>query len=99
MRTDPAQHLCAVGRGFDVLLWNEAREATELSRGNVVAEMDGLLWTPPVSCGLLAGTLRGELLESGVIRQRILTLDDLSRAERLWFINSLRGWVPIALAD
>ena len=82
---------------FDVILWNEAGEATELTRGNLVAEIGGTRWTPPIECGLLAGTLRAELLERGEIRERILTLDDVARADRLWFLNSLRGWVPIVL--
>jgi para-aminobenzoate synthetase/4-amino-4-deoxychorismate lyase len=89
--------LAAAGTVFDVLLWNEAYEATELSRGNLVAEIDGARWTPSLQCGLLGGTLRAELLESGTIRERVLTLDEVTAAERLWFINSLRGWVPITL--
>ena len=84
---------------FDVLLWNESRQATELTRGNLVAEFGGTRWTPPVECGLLPGTLRAELLERGELHERILSLDDVVGANRLWFINSLRGWVPIVLAD
>jgi para-aminobenzoate synthetase/4-amino-4-deoxychorismate lyase len=51
-----------------------------------------------VDCGLLAGTLRGELLELGEIEERVITLADAQRASRLWFVNALRGWVPITLA-
>jgi para-aminobenzoate synthetase/4-amino-4-deoxychorismate lyase len=82
---------------FDVLLWNEDGEATELTRGNLVAELDGCKWTPPVECGLLGGTLRAELLEAGEIAERAITVEELARAERLWFVNALRGWVPIAV--
>jgi para-aminobenzoate synthetase/4-amino-4-deoxychorismate lyase len=92
---------CATGAGaekpFDVLLWNEAREATELTRGNLVAEIDGMRWTPPIECGLLAGTLRAELLKGGELCERVVTVDEAMRADRLWFVNSLRGWVPIVL--
>ncbi|MEO8562397.1 MAG: aminodeoxychorismate synthase component I [bacterium] len=91
--------LSAAGAAFDVLLWNESGEATELSRGNLVAAIAGERFTPPVSCGLLGGTLRAELLESRAIAERVLTLEALRGAERLWFINSLRGWVPITLGD
>ena len=83
---------------FDVVLWNAERAVTELTRGNVVVELDGRRLTPPVDCGLLAGTLRGELLELGDIEEHVVTVDDLQRADRLWFVNALRGWVPIALA-
>jgi para-aminobenzoate synthetase / 4-amino-4-deoxychorismate lyase len=82
---------------FDVLLWNEAREVTEFTIGNVIAEIDGERYTPPRTCGLLGGTLRAELLEQGAIRERIITLDDLASATRLWLINSVRGAVDVRL--
>jgi para-aminobenzoate synthetase/4-amino-4-deoxychorismate lyase len=80
---------------FDVLLWNEEGELTEFSRGNIVLELDGIRWTPPQDCGLLAGVFRGELLQSGQIRERVLRAADLRAAERVWLINSLREWVPV----
>ena len=82
---------------FDVVLWNSAGFATELTRGNLVAELNGARVTPPIDCGLLGGTLRAELLELGEIREALLSLDELRRSKRLWFVNSLRGWVPIRL--
>ena len=38
----------------DVILWNERGEVTESTIANVVVEMDGVQYTPPVECGLLA---------------------------------------------
>ena len=90
--------LAAAPEVWDVVLWNAEREVTELTRGNLVVEVEGRRVTPPIDCGLLAGTLRGELLELGEIEERVVTVDELQRAERLWFINALRGWVPITLA-
>jgi para-aminobenzoate synthetase / 4-amino-4-deoxychorismate lyase len=83
---------------FDVLLWNEAREVTEFTIGNVIVEIAGERYTPPRTCGLLGGTLRAELLEQGAIRERIITLDDLPSATRLWLINSVRGAIEVRLA-
>lgn len=80
---------------FDVLLHNERGELTEFTRGNLVVELDDGRWTPPRDAGLLAGTLRSELLERGEIAERTLRHADLERARRVWFINSLRGWVPV----
>jgi para-aminobenzoate synthetase/4-amino-4-deoxychorismate lyase len=77
----------------DVLLWNRRGEVTESTIANVVAEIDGLLYTPPVRCGLLAGTFRAEQLEAGAIYERVLTKHDIVAASRLWLINSVRGWV------
>ncbi|HYH85791.1 MAG TPA: aminodeoxychorismate synthase component I [Pyrinomonadaceae bacterium] len=84
---------------FDVLLWNEDGEVTEFTTGNVVAELDGELLTPPRECGLLAGTLRAELLESGAIKERVITRSQLSQCSRLWLINGVRGWAPVFLRD
>ena len=89
------QHRAAHPDAFDVLLWNERGELTEFTRGNLVAELDGMLWTPSRPSGLLAGVFRGELLDNGTIHERVLTVEDLPRCSTLWFINSLREWVPV----
>jgi para-aminobenzoate synthetase/4-amino-4-deoxychorismate lyase len=81
----------------DVLLWNDERELTESTIANIVVEIDGVRYTPPVACGLLAGTLRGELLDSGAIRERVISRGEVVRAERIWLINSLRGWIEAIL--
>jgi para-aminobenzoate synthetase/4-amino-4-deoxychorismate lyase len=81
----------------DVLLWNSGGEVTEATIGNVVAEIDGVRYTPPVSCGLLSGTFRAEQLEAGTIRERVLTKADVAAATRLWLINSVREWIDAEL--
>lgn len=81
----------------DVLLWNEAGHVTESTIANLVVELDGTRWTPPQADGLLAGVLRAHLLASGEIHERSLTQDDVRRADRIWLINSLRGWMRAAL--
>jgi para-aminobenzoate synthetase/4-amino-4-deoxychorismate lyase len=85
------------GDAFDVLLWNEEGELTEFTIGNLVAELDGERWTPPRESGLLAGVMRAELLERGEIRERVLRVEDLPRATRLWLVNAVRGSVPVRL--
>jgi para-aminobenzoate synthetase/4-amino-4-deoxychorismate lyase len=84
---------------YDVLLWNENGEVTEFTIANLVAEIDGIRWTPPRRAGLLAGTFRAELLETGEIQERVLTIADAWAASRLWLINSVRGWVPVRLVE
>jgi para-aminobenzoate synthetase/4-amino-4-deoxychorismate lyase len=83
----------------DILLWNTRGEVTESSIGNVVAEIDGVRYTPPVRCGLLGGTFRAEQLDAGTIRERVLTKADVMAATRLWLINSVRGWVEAELIE
>jgi para-aminobenzoate synthetase/4-amino-4-deoxychorismate lyase len=82
-----------------VLLWNRPGEVTEGTDANVVVEIDGLKVTPPVECGLLAGTLRAELLEAGTIVERRVTVAELPLATGLWLINSVRGWTPATLIN
>lgn len=82
----------------DVILWNRRGELTETCIANLVLELDGELLTPHHQAGLLPGTLREELIERSQITARVLTLDDLHRAERIWTINSVRGWDEISVA-
>ena len=82
---------------FDVLLWNEEGEVTEFTLGNVVVELGGRLYTPPRESGLLAGVMRAEMIERGRVAERVITLDDLARASRLWLVNSVRGRVAVVL--
>lgn len=76
----------------DVLLWNARGEATESCIANLVVECDGGFYTPPVYCGLLAGTYRDWLLEQGKIRERVIRIDELDRCQGLFLINSVREW-------
>jgi para-aminobenzoate synthetase/4-amino-4-deoxychorismate lyase len=76
----------------DVILWNRSGQVTEATTANVVAEVGRARVTPPVACGLLAGTFRAELLAREEIQERVLTLDDLRAASRVWLINSVHEW-------
>jgi para-aminobenzoate synthetase/4-amino-4-deoxychorismate lyase len=76
----------------DVLLWNQRGELTETTTANVVLLLDGRLATPPVASGLLAGVLRAELLEAGVVQEQLLAVEDLTRCQAIYLVNSLRGW-------
>jgi para-aminobenzoate synthetase/4-amino-4-deoxychorismate lyase len=80
-----------------VLLWNDAGEITEATDANVVVEIDGRKVTPPVECGLLAGTMRGALLDAGEVTEQRVTVDQLRSGATFWLINSVRGWMPAAL--
>ncbi|MGK7311712.1 MAG: aminodeoxychorismate synthase component I [Candidatus Longimicrobiales bacterium M2_2A_002] len=89
----------APDRAFDVLLRNPDGRVTEFCRGNLVAELDGRLRTPALDAGLLPGCFRAELLDQGTITEDDLTLEDVLRADRLWFINSARRWLRVRLVE
>ena len=67
----------------DVILWNERGEITESSVANVVVSIDGQLFTPPQTSGLLAGTFRDQLLADGEIRERVILIEELQQASKI----------------
>lgn len=75
----------------EVLFLNERDEACESARCNLFVERGGALLTPPLSCGLLPGTLRTRLLADGCAREAILRVEDL--ADGFLLGNSVRGLV------
>lgn len=83
----------------EVIFLNERGEVAEGSRTNVFARIGGRLLTPPLSSGLLPGTLRADMLARGDAEEAVLTLDDLARAEAVYLGNSVRGLVTAREAD
>lgn len=87
-----------VHQADEVLLLNERGEVCEGTITNLFADTgDGMLLTPALSCGLLPGVLRAELLDDGRAGEAVLTAADLIEATRLFVGNSLRGLVPAEL--
>lgn len=83
----------------EVLLANERGEVCEGAITTLFADLgDGILATPRLGCGLLAGVLRGEMLDEGKAVETILAFDDLRTAKALFVGNSLRGLIPAQLA-
>ena len=81
----------------DILLYNENNELTEFTIGNLVVEVDNKLFTPPISCGLLPGTFRAHLLETGEIKEHILYKDDMAKFSKIFLTNSVRRWVEVKI--
>ena len=82
---------------FDALFLNERSELCEGARSNVFVRLDGRLYTPPLSCGLLDGVMRRQLLAEGKAEERVLGLDELRHAEGTWLSNAVRGLLPASL--
>ncbi|GMO27345.1 MAG: bifunctional anthranilate synthase component I family protein/aminotransferase class IV [Termitinemataceae bacterium] len=76
---------------YDELFCNERGELTEGSRSNIVVELEKKLYTPPLSCGLLDGIMRRQLLNHGECAERILYPRDLEKASKIFCVNSVRG--------
>jgi para-aminobenzoate synthetase/4-amino-4-deoxychorismate lyase len=82
---------------FDVVLVNEAGAPTESTIASLVVELAGERVTPPLQAGLLPGVFRAELLATGQVRERPLTVAELRGARRRWLVNALRGWMEVEL--
>lgn len=81
--------------GLDELVFfNPAGELTEGSFTTLFVQKAGVLLTPPLSSGLLPGTLRAELIAAGKAVEQVLTLADLEAAEAIFLGNSVRGLIP-----
>jgi branched-subunit amino acid aminotransferase/4-amino-4-deoxychorismate lyase len=90
----------AEARGaWDALRLNEHGRLCSGSRSNLALAMPDGIFTPPESEGCLPGTVRRRLLETGAIRERALTLDDLAAANGLLLMNSLIGALPVSRVD
>lgn len=87
----------AMPQGADeALLCNERGEVCEGTITTLFFDRGDGLRTPPLSCGLLAGVLRDEMLDTGKAREEVLLPADLPHV-RLWCGNALRGLVPAVL--
>ena len=87
---------------FDAIFLNVRGEVCEGARSTVFVERDGVLLTPPLTSGCLAGVLRAELLANGRAVEAVLTEADLRTASAnsaLYLGNALRGLVRVALGD
>ncbi|MFT4172098.1 MAG: aminodeoxychorismate synthase component I [Rhodocyclaceae bacterium] len=83
---------------FDRVFFNREGHLCEGARSNIVVELDGQRYTPPLSCGLLPGVMRAALLDAGWMREGLVRRIDIEQATRIWAINALRGAVPVRLA-
>jgi para-aminobenzoate synthetase / 4-amino-4-deoxychorismate lyase len=92
------QALAATPGFDDALLLNEFGELTESTRANLAISQGGVLWTPPIQCGLLGGTMRAEMVERGELKERILRPKDLCGAERVMLLNSVRGTYDVVVS-
>jgi 4-amino-4-deoxychorismate lyase len=82
----------------EVLMLNEKDEVCEGTITSVFFDDgSGILRTPPISCGLLAGVLRTELICQRKARVGRISLADIAGG-KLYMGNSLRGLIPAVLS-
>ncbi len=82
----------AVPGADQTIYWTPEGLLTEGTTTNLVVQRGEDFRTPALSAGLLPGTFRRHLLETGVVREAELTADDLRAADTVWLVNSVRRW-------
>ena len=76
----------------ELLFVNEKGEVCEGTITNVFVQLiDGGWITPPLMSGCLPGILRQIKLQSGTVRERIITINELLKCRQIMVGNSLRG--------
>ena len=85
---------------FHIVFTNERGEITEGAITNVFIKRGSMLYTPPVSCGLLDGTFRRKILENHFSAEEcILSKDDVRQTEEIYLTNAIRGMIPAVLME
>lgn len=81
----------------EVVFLNERGEVCDGAITTLFFDRGQGMRTPPLSCGLLPGVLRAEMLAQGMVREQVLQSGELTSA-RLWVGNALRGLIPAVWA-
>lgn len=98
------QHGYAQGN-METILYNELGEVTEAAACNVFAVVDGVVVTPPLDNQKLPGITRLMLLDmlrkdgSIPVEERVLTLDELRKADEVWITSSSKEVSPVVEVD
>lgn len=100
--TDPTNYapfLTEIKEADEVILYNTKGQLTEGTFSNLALLIDGIWFTPPLSCGLLGGTWRENWLQQGRLVEKVLTRHDYFTAQGVGLMNSVRGWMTAQRID
>ena len=84
---------------YDEIFFNEKGELAEGSRSNIILDLNGKLYTPPISSGILNGIYRQKLISEGKCIEKILYLNDIFNADNIYCVNSVRGMKKVVLQE
>lgn len=90
----------AMDHGYDEALFLNTRgEVCECSSSNIFFISEGELVTPPVSCGMLPGTVRAFIIETIGAEERIIHPADIPGFDGCFLTNSIMGIMPVTSID
>ena len=86
----------AVKSGIDeVVFLNTKGQITEGSTTNIFFSKGDKLYTPSISCGLLPGIMRKQLLKKYDVCEKIILPEEVKDFEACFVTNSLMGIMPV----
>ena len=77
---------------YDNIILNENNELTETSCANIYLQIKGKIYTPPISSGILPGSIRQILINKGIVKVKKLYFEDLLKAEKIYISNAILGF-------
>jgi branched-chain amino acid aminotransferase len=95
----------ARGRGaLEPIMLNHDGNVAEGAGSNVFLVKDGVLVTPPLSAGILAGVTRAVVLERAAVlgvplREAVVHVPELLAADEVFITSSLKELVPVRTVD
>lgn len=83
--------------GFDeVIFLNEHNEIAEGSFTNLLLQVNGEIFTPPIEAGILDGCYRNSLIENvREVSEKTITIEEIIKSEKLILINSVRKEIVV----
>ena len=83
-------------KGYDEVIYlNEKEEILEGAISNIIVEKDGKRFTSPIELGILNGCYRQYQIDMGNCEEKILRIEDLVTAEKVFLCNSVRKEISI----
>ena len=81
----------ALAWGFDdAIIFNKANEITETSIANIALRIAGEWVTPPISSGILPGTMRAQAIEDHGVKVRAIHISEIADVEAGLLLSSLK---------
>ncbi len=86
----------ARAHGFDdAIIFNKANNVTETGLSNLAFLLDGTWFTPPISAGILPGTMRSLAIEKCGVQVRNIHITEVPQADEIFLLSSLKVAQPV----
>lgn len=86
----------ARAHGFDdAIVFNSANNVTETGISNLAFLFDGTWFTPPISAGILPGTMRSLVIEKCGVEVRNIHITEVPQASEITLLSSLKIAQPV----